>query len=430
VNHSNHESPPQQSPDPFGTSTLPISLAFAATTIWCLAWWLLRPDERIDLFFREGGPIDLLNSTWLIAAAILAWMTWSIAPGSRLHHFWLVAAIGLLFLGIDERFQFHELLNQELKLVPTPFGLRNWSDLAVLAYGVVALSLLVPVVGHLWREPRLRYLGLLAVALGGTSTAIDSVLASSAEKTIVEETFKVLSGAAIFLTFAEGFAIEVRRRGDVLARETFPRLGHALVLSALCATLARITLVGSLAWRDVVARNWGSAPSWIVCVLLWSSAIALAQGWLLSPRGTRGPRTYWLLLGLYLAVVGFGEGILATNNRVLNEWVVDQFPGSISWQLAVLHGPIGVSRVAFLVSVLVVGLLGMRALRSNRSIGNWLVPAGLLLMLALFADAAGGNRPNDLYASILRIAGGACAVLGALAFLVRVPASQVHGPSR
>jgi len=394
-----------------------IVYTYFATFLWCFGWWLIRPPSQTNQFFREGGPIDLLNSTWMIAAAVLAWITWMIAGGSRLRRFWLVCALGLLFLGVDERFQFHEILGRA-EIVDPPFGMRNWSDPVVLLYGVVAVLLIVPVIGVLWRERRLRYLGLATVLLAGMSTGIDTLVSSGPRKDIVEETFKVLAGAGFFLTFAEGFCLELRSRGNRVAAPELPRRIHALVLFLLCAVLVWVTLGGTTHWHYLVSRYWGSAHSWVACVLLWSTALLLILHCLLQLRSGHTRRPLWFPLALYLGLLGAGEGIRATRIQVMHDRVIDQFPGSIGLDLAVMHDPVGISNLTFLVSVVALVVCGREVVRTQPRAWRWLLAAAALLVLSMIVNIVAGNVGNDLLGPLLRIAGSACALLGAITILV------------
>ena len=73
-------------------------VVFGLTCAWVATWLAAGPEARPNLFFREGGPIDLLNSTWLVGAAVLFWLARVIGARSPLGPFWGVAALGLLFL--------------------------------------------------------------------------------------------------------------------------------------------------------------------------------------------------------------------------------------------------------------------------------------------------------------------------------------------
>ncbi len=84
----------------------------------------LGPPERPNHLFREGGPIDLAGSVWLVCASALFGLAFLTGPGSAPRRSWLVASTELLVSGIDERFQSHEFRSEG---VPTPAlpGVRN-----------------------------------------------------------------------------------------------------------------------------------------------------------------------------------------------------------------------------------------------------------------------------------------------------------------
>jgi len=432
-----------------------IAAAYGATLAWSLAWFALGPAERPNLFFREGGPIDLVSSVWLLSASALFGLTYLSSRGSSLRAFWLVASVGLLFLGIDERFQGHELLSEEIQ-APAPLGMRNWNDVAVLSYGVVAAALVLWRLPLLWRAKRLRWLGILACGLASISTGIDSIFSSSTAKDLWEETFKILSAAGLFTVALEAFDIEARRvrtEGSTPTREgsTPTREGWGFRLAVVSvvavvgfAILGSDLIEGALgiedeAWSDRLSQNWGSPPSWLVCVLLWVSSILLLLAHRARPAGVPGRTS--LLMSVYLAVLGIGEGLRATRFRIENRLVEDQFPATFAEELSFMHDPLQLPGILFIVSAAASSLILLRSpsppasdpesadapgpLQSAGFVGPSV--AGLtLLAIALLANELGGSTVNFIHAPALRIAGGTLLLLAAVHQFLLVRRAPVH----
>ena len=114
------------------------ALLYGVTLSWLIAWTVLAPETKRYLFFKEGGPIDWLSSTLLLTAALVAWSVWIFRRrGEPASWFWAICGAGLLFLALDERFQFHE--SSRIILTPVfgipPDGVKNWNDAAVIGYG-------------------------------------------------------------------------------------------------------------------------------------------------------------------------------------------------------------------------------------------------------------------------------------------------------
>ncbi len=413
---------------------------------WSALWFALGPEERTNLFFREGGPIDLGSSVWLLGASTLFGLAGVRGRGSKLRPFWFVASLGFLFLGIDERFQGHELLSHEVD-APVPLGLRNWSDAAVLAYAAIAAGLVLWRLPQLWRARQLRWLGITASALAAISTGIDSIFPASASKDIWEETFKVLSAAGFFLVAFEAFTLEARGlQGDGPA-PTRMSVGLAVATLAAVLTLGFAVLGDDLigdrlgmeagAWDSRVRQNWGSPHSWLVCVLLWISSALLA----LASRGGPGRATRRgpLVLGAFLAILGVGEALRATRFRTLDRLVEDQFPATVAQEVTFMHEPLELPGVLFLVSAVACVLMLLRSLSRTRADATssgppavpgttsflWTSAAGVaLLAVALPVNEFGGSVANWLYAPALRIAAGALLLVAASQHLLLVGSSE------
>ncbi len=192
---------------------------------------LLGPASDPMFHFGENGAITALSSVTLAMTSILALVIfylekqdWDIGK-----MFWFVLAGGCLFLALDEQLQFHERGGSALEL--TSIGesgfFRNWNDLIVICYGLVAL-----VIGALFRREILRCkafaaffgIGFLFYAI---HTAVDSLLPISvAWKDIPEEGAKLLSVFSVFLGTCAMFMARAESFVRAGVREA-KSLGHA-----------------------------------------------------------------------------------------------------------------------------------------------------------------------------------------------------------
>ena len=113
--------------------------------------------------FGEFGPIQSLKAGQLLLSGLAGYLIyhrfWSLpqagqrvdAPGS---FFWILSGAGLVWLGIDDYFQIHELWGVVLEegLGLTIPLLNNPDDLFVLGYGLVALTMVAIFLGELLRS--------------------------------------------------------------------------------------------------------------------------------------------------------------------------------------------------------------------------------------------------------------------------------------
>lgn len=90
-----------------------VSLVYAAATEQ--SWW--------KLFKAEGNLTSWWSSMQLLVIGVLAWLNFrlrclmeqaEVLPSAALGGIWLVFALGFIFLGLDESFDFHEFLRAEL----------------------------------------------------------------------------------------------------------------------------------------------------------------------------------------------------------------------------------------------------------------------------------------------------------------------------
>lgn len=143
---------------------LPVSAVLFAVILLCIA---VAPEGDIDFQFREEeGIVTSLSAIFLAMASAFAGLCWLTEgkPGHGIRLWWALTCIGFFFFACDELMRFHEhvgtFMRREMFGRPSHF-FRNWNDVIVVGYGVVAL----PVIGYfLPRILRLpRYVELLAI---------------------------------------------------------------------------------------------------------------------------------------------------------------------------------------------------------------------------------------------------------------------------
>lgn len=160
-----------------------------------------EPGRRAAAFAEEGAAVTWVSFAFLLGAALVAWRGALLPFGdARLRRMiWLCMAGGLSFLAADEVLGFHESVGRWLDDLHSvqDAGFRTWNDLIVIAYGIVALPLLL-----LFAPELLRHRGMLEMLMLGflayaCHTAVDSIFQPSGLSVVVEEGFKVSCGLAL-----------------------------------------------------------------------------------------------------------------------------------------------------------------------------------------------------------------------------------------
>ncbi|MGD1934332.1 MAG: hypothetical protein ACFB0Z_07455, partial [Candidatus Phaeomarinobacter sp.] len=116
--------------------------------------------------------------------------------------FWLVLAAGFAFLAIDEQLMLHERGGAVLE--NTDLGasqvFRNWNDLIVIAYGMVALGFMALSAREILLHRTFAVLFATAFAFYAIHTGLDSILPTELSwKDIPEEGAKLMCGLFLFL---------------------------------------------------------------------------------------------------------------------------------------------------------------------------------------------------------------------------------------
>lgn len=193
--------PPLVTPPVFRGFALLATLGVLAV----IALSILFPPEGAPMYhFRESGAITATSAICLAMTSILAAATFYLR--SKDWHmsglFWLILAVGCLFLSFDEQLMFHERGGAVIET--TSIGasefFRNWNDLIVILYGVVALTIAAVFGREAIRCRAFALLFALGFVFYAIHTGIDSLMSSTVRwKDIPEESAKLLSVFSVFL---------------------------------------------------------------------------------------------------------------------------------------------------------------------------------------------------------------------------------------
>lgn len=155
-----------------------------------------RPEHH---FADERGLITVLSALFLAMAGGFAGacvlLERSETRGSRA--WWILSACACWFLSLDELLEVHEKLGDVIS--GTALGpatvFRNWNDVVVMGYGVVAILALVYFLPAIVRLPRVAELLASAFGFYVIHTLIDSTQDRTSLSIILEESAKLFSSA-------------------------------------------------------------------------------------------------------------------------------------------------------------------------------------------------------------------------------------------
>jgi hypothetical protein len=160
-------------------------------------------NEKEYHFAREEGAITALSAIFLAMGAAFAGSSRFLSQqkGGLKSSFWLIMTCVFGFLAIDELMKIHEglgwLTQQQFNV---PRGFRNWNDIIVISYGLLALVgafIFLPVV---LRYPRFLEVVGIAFAFFVVHTLIDSLSEpKTALSMICEESAKLFCVAFLAL---------------------------------------------------------------------------------------------------------------------------------------------------------------------------------------------------------------------------------------
>ncbi len=173
-----------------------------------LAVGLTPADEALDYHFTdENGFITALSAFFLAVSSAFCVARLALFPSGsfRQKYTWTLLASGFAFLAIDEVFMIHEQIGWWMDDAYSSGPFRNWNDIVVIGYGVIAIFLFAPTARVLARLPVMPFLMMAAFLAYTAHTAIDSLATNATVASmIVEESFKLLCALLLAASAFEG----------------------------------------------------------------------------------------------------------------------------------------------------------------------------------------------------------------------------------
>jgi hypothetical protein len=145
----------------------------------------LHLDRPIVMHFHENGWITRLSFIQLLAASVIAWMTFHVRAGKFSFKnwrspstFWLIVAIGFAFLAIDEGFELHEMMQPAIfaafNLKRNFFTVRI-NDLIMLLYGLAGVGVVWLYIPEIRRDRRVKQHLAIGFALLFVMVVVDTL---------------------------------------------------------------------------------------------------------------------------------------------------------------------------------------------------------------------------------------------------------------
>lgn len=169
---------------------------------------ILVPHNQPYYHFGEEGAITALSAVMLAMAGGFAGCAFFLSRrrGDFLRYFWFLNGLGFSFFALDELLQFHEKLGN--LITKSPIGptetFRNWNDVIVIGYGVIAIGVLLYFLPEIFRYPKFVELLLTSCAFYFIHTLIDSTQERSTISVIFEESAKLFSSTFFAISMFVG----------------------------------------------------------------------------------------------------------------------------------------------------------------------------------------------------------------------------------
>ena len=148
--------------------------------------------------------VDILVAAVLLYAALESHRGWKLLrrsgrPGAN---YWRLAALGLVYLALDEFIGLHEGIGRTISWAgaPAPWHTSHWDDVVLAGYVVLAGAISLWYLQELRRTPRVFALLALGFAITALAVLLDNVIQSPTNaigrREAVEE-FAELAGAVV-----------------------------------------------------------------------------------------------------------------------------------------------------------------------------------------------------------------------------------------
>ena len=174
-------------------------------------------DMRQYQFASEKGSVTALSSIFLAMTGAFSGVAYHFSKRRIGHNsiFWLVATVGFLFLSFDELMRMHELVGWLTeKTIGPPVLFRNWNDLLLVGYGVVAIVTIFCFLPEILRNPYFAEILVVAFGFFVLHTLVDSLAEPPTTNSfILEESAKLLCSASLSLAAFVGLLSVIGEHG-------------------------------------------------------------------------------------------------------------------------------------------------------------------------------------------------------------------------
>ena len=159
-----------------------LNLIIISSVMFTLAYIILAlfaiPGDRLPdyHFVSEDGAITALSAVYLAMACSFSIASLVVTIRAKEPHIWswVIMISGFGLLALDEVLQFHERFGRFIEQHISSGIFRNWSDIIVIAYGIIALLIIVSILPSIMRHKMLLELFIVAFIFYCITTLIDS----------------------------------------------------------------------------------------------------------------------------------------------------------------------------------------------------------------------------------------------------------------
>lgn len=208
----------------FNPDMLGLTIAIGVTVFLFITFSILvRPDDtRFSYnFYMEDGSVTILSAALMASASCLSYALFFATPCSKMRQkiFFLIFAIALTYMAIDEVEHFHEHLGDYLdsigfmRIIFKKTAIRRWNDVIIILYGIVALPILIWFLPTAFQYPYLPEYFVIAFLCFVVHTTIDSFVdPPTTPSYIIEESMKLYTSTFLALGLFAGLIHQLKSR--------------------------------------------------------------------------------------------------------------------------------------------------------------------------------------------------------------------------
>ena len=191
----------------------------------CFSVYLHPEGSRFSFhFYLEEGAVTILSVANLFTASLLAYACFFMKPivAKRQRVFFLLVAVAITYLALDEFMHFHEHVGDYIdtyrfmRVIAHRLNVRRWNDMLIIIYGLVALPVLIHFMPTALKIPHVAEYFIVAFICYAAHTAIDSfVEPPTTPSYIIEESLKLYTSTFLALGLLSGllFLIDAKKKG-------------------------------------------------------------------------------------------------------------------------------------------------------------------------------------------------------------------------